>query len=183
MNHRCRAGDWVDQLPTRGPKALCRRRGDGHDAIMPSSKPRTGAREPVTVCIVEDHEILRRAMAGLIADRGDRVVASVATVAAGLDAVLTLRPSMAVIDNQLPDGRGVDLCRTLSSLAPEVAVILHSGTITDDLRREALDAGAAAVVTKSIRGAALLEAIDALRLPASHPAVTGAADEPTGSTS
>jgi len=124
----------------------------------------------VTVCLVEDHEALRHALASLIVQRGDRVVASVGTVAAGLDAVLMLRPTVAVVDNQLPDGRGVDLCRTLAAAAPEVALILHSGVVSPELEAQARAVGVAAVVTKSARGAELLAALDDLRL---RRAVTG----------
>lgn len=143
---------------------LCRRRRRSeHDATMPSSDVDPTATNGMTVCIVEDHEILRSAMIALITDGGDRVVAAVGTVAAGLDAVLTLRPTIAVIDNQLPDGRGVDLCRTLSSVTPEVTVILHSGTVSDALREEGLAAGATQVISKSIRGEDLAASIARVR--------------------
>lgn len=132
--------------------------------MSPTTLDDAAPADVVTVCLVEDHEALRHALATLIARRGDRVVASVGTVAAGLDAVLMLRPTVAVVDNQLPDGRGVDLCRTLAGVAPDVALVLHSGTVSPELEDEARAIGVTAVVTKSVRGAELLAALDELRL-------------------
>jgi response regulator of citrate/malate metabolism len=36
-----------------------------------------------------------------------------------------------VIDNHLPDGTGIDLCRTLTAQTPSVRLLIHSGTISD----------------------------------------------------
>lgn len=116
---------------------------------------------PGTICLVEDHALLRDQLVGLLTDAGHRVVAAVGTKAEGLAAVTEHRPKLAVIDHRLPDGLGLDLCRSLKVRLPEVRVVLHSGTIDEALVRAGLAAGAVAVVAKSIRGTALLEAVAA----------------------
>jgi two-component system response regulator DevR len=85
--------------------------------------------------------------------------AASATLRDGRDAILAWPPQVDIIDSRLPDGHGIDLCRTLRSAVPQVALLLHCSAITAEDEREALEAGAAAVVPKSIRGEMLLAAI------------------------
>jgi DNA-binding NtrC family response regulator len=34
------------------------------------------------------------------------------------------------VDNRLPDGRGIDLCRAISAQQPAMTLILHTGMIS-----------------------------------------------------
>jgi len=53
-----------------------------------------------------------------------------------------------VLDKRLPDGTGLELCRTLNLLTPGVPCIFYSGDAYAIHRQEALQAGAAAYVAK-----------------------------------
>ena len=53
-----------------------------------------------------------------------------------------------MLDKRLPDGTGVDLCKTLNLLTPGVPCIFYSGDAYAIHRQEALQAGAAAYVAK-----------------------------------
>jgi len=53
-----------------------------------------------------------------------------------------------VLDKRLPDGTGVELCKTLNLLTPGVPCIFYSGDAYEIHRQEALQAGAAAYVAK-----------------------------------
>jgi DNA-binding NarL/FixJ family response regulator len=73
-------------------------------------------------------------------------------------------PDVAVVDVLLPDGSGLDLCRVLGEIAPDVPVVVHSAVLTPAHTREAWAAGARAVIPKTIRTAALVDAVlDAAR--------------------
>lgn len=113
----------------------------------------------MTLCIVDDHVALRDQLVSLLARTGYEVLAAVGTVEHGLVAITRFRPAVAVIDNQLPDGLGIDLCRVLAVETPEVRLVFHTGILGPDTARAALDAGAHAVVAKSVRATGLLEAI------------------------
>jgi DNA-binding NarL/FixJ family response regulator len=118
------------------------------------------ASSPVaTVCLVEDHPLLRDLLCDLMDDSGLQVLAAVGTMRDGEAAIFEYRPDVAIIDNRLPDGRGIDLIRILARSTPKVALVLHSGTATHGDASEALQAGASAVILKSIRGHSLIEAI------------------------
>jgi DNA-binding NarL/FixJ family response regulator len=118
-----------------------------------------GGPSGVSVVLVEDHRVLRRETADLLRASGVRVLAVTGSIRDGFAAVTALQPDVAVVGSHLPDGRGVDLCRALRPVAPRVAVLVHAGTLTRLEEREALEAGAAAVILKAIRGAALLKAV------------------------
>ncbi len=53
-----------------------------------------------------------------------------------------------VLDKRLPDGTGLELCKTLNRLTPGVPCLFYSGDAYAIHRQEALEAGAAAYVAK-----------------------------------
>jgi DNA-binding NarL/FixJ family response regulator len=121
----------------------------------------------VRVCLVEDHAGLRREIRQLLDDSGIDVVAAVGTIRDAKTSILALSPDVAVIDQQLPDGLGIDLIRALAQSAPQVTLLLYTAGVTEAMTRQALRAGAAAVILKSIRADGLIQAIRAgLPLPA-----------------
>ncbi|MFN0284467.1 MAG: response regulator [Kineosporiaceae bacterium] len=126
---------------------------------VPTSRPR------LTVVVVEDHAGVREQLVALMQDEGIDVLAAVTTVHAGYEAVAANHPDVAVLDNRLPDGLGIDLCRTLTAELPGVRVVLHAGAMTADEERAAVAAGAAAVVQKSVRADTLIHAVRALAAP------------------
>lgn len=120
-----------------------------------------GTVRPPRVVLVEDHPTVREHLVELLRAAGLDVVEAAVDVASGYEAVRTLRPEIAVVDNRLPDGRGVMLCEILAREVPETALIVHSGALTPEETRRALAAGVRAVVPKSLRSSGLLEALAA----------------------
>jgi len=53
-----------------------------------------------------------------------------------------------VLDKRLPDGTGLQLCESLTTLAPEVPCIFYSGDAYEIHRSQAFEAGALAYVPK-----------------------------------
>ena len=53
-----------------------------------------------------------------------------------------------VLDKRLPDGSGIDLCKRLNEVTPDVPVIFYSGDAYELHRQEGLCAGADAYVPK-----------------------------------
>jgi len=112
-----------------------------------------------TICLVEDHPLLREQLVGVLTGAGHHVVATAGTKAEGFTAITRHLPDLAVIDNRLPDGFGIELCRHLAVEVPAVRLVLHSGSVDDELLAASRQAGVAAVIAKSIRPTLLLEAI------------------------
>lgn len=112
------------------------------------------------VFLVDDHEIVRRGIAGLINAEGDlEVVGESSAVAHTLGRVAATRPDVAVLDVRLPDGSGIDLCRAIRSAHPDVQCIMLTAYDDDEASYAAVMAGAAGYVLKDIRGQNLLEGI------------------------
>ncbi|MCW2549732.1 MAG: regulatory protein LuxR:Response regulator receiver, partial [Mycobacterium sp.] len=67
--------------------------------------------DSVTVFLVDDHEVVRQGLRSLLEADGLEVVGEAATAAQAVARIAATRPQVAVLDVQLPDGTGVDVCR------------------------------------------------------------------------
>jgi DNA-binding NarL/FixJ family response regulator len=118
----------------------------------------TGGPRP-RIVLVEDHARVREHLVSMLEAAGADVVAAAGTRASGHRAVLEHLPDLAVVDNRLPDGRGVELAAVLHEEAPGVGVLIHSGAITAEEAAAALRHGVLEVVTKDVRARTLVEAV------------------------
>jgi DNA-binding NarL/FixJ family response regulator len=113
-----------------------------------------------TVFLVDDHEIVRRGIADLInAERDLEVVGESATVGQTLARVSATNPDVVVLDVRLPDGSGIDLCRTIRSAHPDIRCLMLTAYDDDEASYSAVLAGASGYVLKDIRGQNLIEGI------------------------
>ncbi|WP_104105534.1 response regulator transcription factor [Nocardioides sp. 616] len=115
---------------------------------------------PITVYLLDDHDIIRSGLRALLEREDDlSVVGEAGTVAEGLPEILRLRPDVAVLDTGLPDGSGVDVARALSTQAPDVRALMLGDRHDDTMVEEAFSAGVGGFVLKKIRGRTLVEGI------------------------
>src|SRR5689334_12763913 len=121
-------------------------------------KPTEG--EPITVFLLDDHEIVRRGIADLLDAAPDIVVVGDAgTAEQALARITALRPQVAVLDGRLPDGSGIDVCRDIRSSLPGTRCIILTSYDDDDAILASVMAGAAGYLLKEIKGSNLIEAI------------------------
>lgn len=117
-------------------------------------------RAPIRVLLIDDHEIVREGLAAILASEKDlQLLASVATGEAGLKLLDEMGFDVAVVDYSLPGISGVEVCERIVSSHPEVAVVILTTYLEDDVVLGAVRAGAAAYVVKDIEGERLKEAI------------------------
>ncbi len=115
---------------------------------------------PIRIMLIDDHEIVRRGVADLLASEPDfEVVGEAGGYADAITRVVTLLPDVAVIDVRLPDGDGVELCREIRSQHPDIACLMLTSFSDDDALFSAILAGASGYVLKQIRGQDLVSAI------------------------
>ncbi|HEX2319069.1 MAG TPA: response regulator transcription factor [Streptosporangiaceae bacterium] len=115
---------------------------------------------PITVFLVDDHEIVRRGVRDLLEAEPDiTVVGEAGTAASALARIPALNPDVAVLDVRLPDGDGVSVCRDIRSRLPEVACLMLTSFGDDEALFDAIMAGAAGYVLKQIRGTDLVGAV------------------------
>ena len=115
---------------------------------------------PITVLLVDDHEIVRRGLGDLLETDGDIIVAaSVGTVAEGLTAARRTTPDVAVLDVRLPDGTGLELCAALTAVEPPIRCIMLTSFADDHALVEASEAGASAYLLKELRSNDIADAV------------------------
>lgn len=122
--------------------------------------PSAEAPEPISVFLLDDHEIVRRGLRALLESEPDmRVVGEAGLAADGLERILALRPAVAVLDGRLPDGSGIEVCRQVRSVAPEISALILTSYDDDDALFAAIMAGASGYLLKQVGGGDLVEAV------------------------
>src|SRR6202167_4149178 len=126
-------------------------------------EPGGEAAKPITVFLLDDHEIVRAGVRDLLeTDPGIIVVGEAGTAASALARIPALRPDVAILDVRLPDGDGVTVCRDIRSRMPEVACLMLTSFSDEEALFDAIMAGAAGYVLKQIHGTDLVGAVRAL---------------------
>jgi len=114
----------------------------------------------VRVFLLDDHEVVRAGLRGLIEGEDDlEVVGEASTAAEALLRVPLERPDVAVLDVRLPDGDGVEVCRELRSRMPELRCLMLTSFADDEALAAAIMAGAAGYLLKDLRGLGILDAV------------------------
>jgi len=75
------------------------------------------------------------------------------------DAAARLQPVVAVVDLNLPNVSGLEVCGRILQMNPRAKVILISALFDDEIRTEALAAGASGFFSKLMSGNELIDAI------------------------
>ena len=87
------------------------------------------------------------------------VVGEAATATDAVARAAATSPDVAVLDVRLPDGSGIEVCRDLRSLLPDVRCLMLTSFTDDEALFDAIMAGASGYVLKEVRGAELVESI------------------------
>jgi two-component system, NarL family, response regulator DevR len=117
-------------------------------------------RATVRVFLLDDHEVVRRGLRDLLEGSGGiEVVGEAGRADEALRRIPVVRPDVAVLDAQLPDGSGIEVCREIRSSLPSVACLILTSYDDDEALFAAIMAGAAGYVLKQIRGTDLVDAV------------------------
>jgi two-component system, OmpR family, response regulator len=79
------------------------------------------------ILYIEDHKDSREMLVALLGIAGYEVVTA-PTVADGLCLAILERFDLYVLDSRFKDGTGVDLCRQLRALHPDIPIIFYSSS-------------------------------------------------------
>jgi DNA-binding NarL/FixJ family response regulator len=120
----------------------------------------TSEPKPITVFLLDDHEIVRRGLRDLLEAEGDiEVVGEASTASEAVGRVHALDPDVAVLDVRLEEGNGVEACRDIRSLHPRTACLMLTSFADDEALFQAIMAGAAGYLLKQIRTTDLVDAV------------------------
>ena len=141
---------------------------------MPDIESQTS--RPLSLLIVDDHEVVRQGLSALLGRRPEfQVVAEAGTVAEAVAAARKFRPDLVVMDVRLPDGSGIEACREIRAEFPETRVVMLTSYPDEDAVLSAIIAGASGYLLKQVRARDLVAALEAVGRGESllDPAVTG----------
>ncbi|MFH8515555.1 response regulator [Streptomyces gelaticus] len=134
-------------------------------STTPSSTGPSRSAAPIRVFILDDHEVVRRGVRDLLEAEDDiEVVGEASDAREALARVPASKPQVAVLDVRLGDDRGgdhagIEVCRELRALMPELACLMLTSFDDDEALFDAIMAGAAGYVLKQINGADLITAV------------------------
>jgi len=114
--------------------------------------------ESLRVLLVDDHELFREGLAGIIAAQPDMQV--VGEASDGLEAVvkaLELKPDLILMDIQMPGVDGLEATRQIKRELPEAIIVILTVRDEDEKLFEALKNGAQGYLLKSIRSREMLD--------------------------
>lgn len=117
-------------------------------------------RGQIRIFLLDDHEIVRRGLRDLFEAEDDFVVVGESGSAVEAQSrIPALRPDVAVLDGRLPDGSGVDVCRSIRSVDPTIQALILTSYDDDEALFAAIMAGAAGYVLKQIASTDLVDAV------------------------
>ena len=136
----------------------------------------TSAPRPLSLLIVDDHEVVRQGLVALLSRRPEfQVVAEAGTVADAIELARRFQPDLVVMDVRLPDGSGIEACREIRAERPETRVVILTSYPDEDAVLSAIVAGASGYLLKQVRARDLVAALETVGRGESllDPAVTG----------
>lgn len=117
---------------------------------------------PATILVLDDNDTGRYVKARILMRAGYTVITA-STGNEALNLISEQRPNLAVLDVQLPDMSGLDLCRRLKAEDSPILVLQTSATyVRGQDRIDGLDSGADAYLTEPIEPEELLATVRAL---------------------
>ncbi len=117
----------------------------------------------VTVFLVDDHEMVRDGVRALLDSEPDiSVVGEAGDAEAAIGRIVIAEPDVAILDVNLPDRSGIEICRELVERCPDVRSLMLTSFGEDEALFDAIVAGAAGYVMKHVRGLDLVECVRAV---------------------
>ena len=101
---------------------------------------------PTVLCVEDDED--SREMLGLLLKHWKIETKAVGTATQALSMIQAERFDLYLLDTQLPDLDGFELCRRMRSLDPKTPILFFSGAAYESDKQKGMEAGASAYVAK-----------------------------------
>ncbi|MDN5715606.1 MAG: response regulator transcription factor [Nocardioidaceae bacterium] len=115
-----------------------------------------------SIIIVDDHSAVRAGVAAILtADPRIEILGEAANGHDTIELIDRVAPDVVILDLQLPDRDGIDICREITQRTSSRVLILTAYEISDNITA-ALDAGAAGFLAKTAEPQQMLDAVSAV---------------------
>ncbi len=126
----------------------------------PAGVPSVGGLKKIRVLVVDDHQVVRQALAQMLGGEADiEVIGEAGTGRAAVTLARQLVPDVVLMDINMPEMNGIEATRIIHAACPAMRVIGLSMFDRGDQEAALKDAGAVAYLSKNGPAAALLAAI------------------------
>ena len=133
---------------------------DTQDTSADAGGDGTAADRRIRVYLLDDHELVRRGLHGLLSAEPDLlIVGESGSAVTATREIVELAPDVAVLDGRLPDGSGIEVCREVRAADPDIRGLILTSYDDDEALFAAIMAGADGYVLKQIAGTDLIEGI------------------------
>lgn len=113
------------------------------------------------ILIVDDHPLIAKSLASIITDSKVGEVCGVATnVKQALDLIATNHFDVILLDINLPDGSGLDVCKAISVKYPQIKILALTSFSELSIIRRMLDNGAHGYILKNSMPEEVIEGIE-----------------------
>jgi two-component system response regulator DevR len=114
----------------------------------------------VKIFVLDDHELIRRAITSLLEQEDDlELTGEAASAEEGLQAISASPPDVAIVDLRLPDGNGIDVCREVRSRYPQTRCLVLTSSDDEGAVMSSVLAGASGFLVKDATGPQIVDAI------------------------
>lgn len=115
----------------------------------------------IRILLADDHDVVRRGLSALLANRPDwQVVGEAQNGREAVALAVKLKPNVAVLDLSMPELNGLEATRQIRKEVPETEVLVFSMYESEQFVRDLLAAGARGYVLKSDVTTQLLVAVE-----------------------
>ena len=103
------------------------------------------------ILLVDDDDYLRSVLSSQLRNKGVMAFAEASRASEAFDQIDTFKPDLVLLDMELPDGNGLDICQRLRANGFQKPIIMLTGQMDEEDIVKGLDKGASDYIAKPMR--------------------------------
>ena len=103
------------------------------------------------ILLVDDDDYLRSVLSSQLRKKGVMAFAEASRASEAFDQIDTFKPDLILLDMELPDGNGLDICQRLRAHGFQKPIIMLTGQMDEEDIVKGLDKGASDYIAKPMR--------------------------------
>ncbi|MBL8450749.1 MAG: response regulator [Dechloromonas sp.] len=118
------------------------------------------SRKRATVMIVDDNDMMRTLLRGILRAENYEVIAEARHGASAVEQAQLLKPRIVCMDVVMPEMDGLEALREIKSANPAIDIVMITGNACGDTVQEAIQNGASGFIVKPFNAAKVLDTLE-----------------------